>query len=85
MLLLPQNFQLCVWHLAGGGCLLRCGVAGNNPSHRRIATEPVSVVDILISGNAVKSQWPPASLFKRKSRPKAASRLLDRLNPARRA
>jgi hypothetical protein len=43
------------------GRLLRCGVTIDHPSHRRIATEPVGAVAIVISGNAAKRQLPPHS------------------------
>jgi hypothetical protein len=36
---------------AGGGCLLRCSTTANDPAHRRIATEPVGVVHVLVSGD----------------------------------
>jgi hypothetical protein len=77
----PELPALVIW-LAEAAC---CVAARPAAIHRRIAAEPVSVVDILISGNAGKSQWRPAPSPKRKSRPKAASGWLDRLNPARAA
>jgi hypothetical protein len=52
MMLLPQTSGLA------SGRLLRCGVTVNHPSHRRIVTEPVGVVAIVISGNAAKRQLP---------------------------
>jgi hypothetical protein len=55
--------RLAIW-LAEAACC----VAGRQPAiHRRVATEPVSVVDILISGNAGKSHWRPARLLKEKA------------------
>jgi hypothetical protein len=48
MTLLPQTSGLA------SGRLLRCGVAIDHPSLRRITT----VVDIVISGNATKRQLP---------------------------
>ena len=50
VLIIREPLGLEASHLAGGGCLFRCGATANNPAHRRIATEPVGVVHVLVSG-----------------------------------
>src|ERR1017187_1132167 len=36
VLIVRKPLGLEASHLAGGGCLLRCGVTADNPAHRRI-------------------------------------------------
>jgi len=48
-------------HLAGRGCLLRCSTTANDPAHRRIAPEPVGVVQVLVSGKATEHRLPQHS------------------------
>src|ERR1035437_5230561 len=52
VLIIRKPIRLEASHLAGGGCLLRSGVTADNPAHRRITPEPVSVVHVLVSGKA---------------------------------
>src|SRR5674476_71497 len=54
VLIIRKPLGLEASHLAGGGCLLRCGPTANNPSHRRITPEPVGVVHVLVSGDTPK-------------------------------
>src|SRR5450756_336273 len=61
VLIIRKPFGLEASHLAGGGCLLRCGVTADNPAHRRITPEPVSVVHVLVSGKATEHRLPQHS------------------------
>jgi hypothetical protein len=54
VLIIRKPFGLETPHLAGGGCLLRCGATANDPAHRRITPEPVGVVHVLVSGDTPK-------------------------------
>jgi hypothetical protein len=40
--------------LPGGGCLLRCITAANDPAHSRITLEPIGVVNVLAPGDTPK-------------------------------
>jgi hypothetical protein len=61
VLIIRKPFGLEASHLAGGGSLLRCGVTADNPAHRRITPEPVSVIHVLVSGKPTKHRLPQHS------------------------
>src|SRR5664279_6644986 len=61
VLIIRKPIRLEASHLAGGGCLLRCGVTADNPAHRRITPEPISVVHVLVSGKATEPRLPQHS------------------------
>src|ERR1039458_3845514 len=58
VLTIRKPIRLEASHLAGGGCLLRCSTTANDPAHRRIATEPVGVVHVLVSSDTPKHRLP---------------------------
>jgi hypothetical protein len=48
--LLGQHLSFEAPHLAGGGCILRYRPATHDPTHGWITPQPVSIVDVLVSG-----------------------------------
>jgi hypothetical protein len=55
---LGQHLGLKAAHLAGGGGLLGHGPTTNDPAHRRIVRQPVSIVHVLVSGEPTEDGLP---------------------------
>jgi hypothetical protein len=58
VLIIRKPLRLEPPHLACGGCLLRCSTTANDPAHRGIASQAVSVVHVLITGKATEHRLP---------------------------
>ncbi len=51
-----QHLGFEATHLAGGGCLTIDGASADNLAHHRIEGQPVSIIDILVAGEATESR-----------------------------